>query len=73
MNEVKFLRKGATIRTLNEDGTHSDEQFKIGRHYPAAGEPSISQAKRKSRELQKQHGPGSLRVVTKFPAEQASQ
>lgn len=64
MSQIKFLRKGATIRTLNEDGSHSDKTFfdPMNILYP-----SINAAKRESRKLQAEHGAGTLRVVSKFP------
>lgn len=59
---IEYLRKGATIRTLNEDGTHEDKTY-FDPNNPKY--PSINAAKRASRELPM----GSLKVVTKFPRE----
>lgn len=65
--ETKFLRMKHVIRTLNEDGTHSDEHYKVPGNDNL---PSISAAKRASRLLQVANGGmgrGSLKVVDKFP------
>lgn len=72
----KFLRKGHIIRTLHHDENgnvtgFSDQEHMGRRHHKHDHMPSNSAAKRASRELQKQHGPGSLQVVTKFPAVEA--
>ena len=64
---AKYLRCKATIRTLSEDGNHTDQTY-----FAPDGLPSISAAKRKSRELQLAAGGlgrGSLKVVDSFKGE----
>lgn len=61
MSTLKYYRKGATIRTIK---TGADETYFDPRDQ---SQPSINAAKRASRKLQSEHGPGSLQVVQKLP------
>jgi hypothetical protein len=66
--ETKFLRMKHIIRTLNPDGSHEDQHYTHGK--APDQRPSISAAKRASRQLQVANGGmgmGSLRVVEKLP------
>jgi hypothetical protein len=65
MATLKFLRCKHVIRTLSEDGNHTDEHFNCKR----TSKPSISAAKRASRKLQMENGGlgmGSLQIVEKL-------
>ena len=67
MKTIKFLRKGATIRTINSDGSIQEEKTYFDPNNSKY--PSINAAKRESRKLQNCAGgcgDQSLRVVTKF-------
>lgn len=65
MANLMFLRKKHIIRTLNADGTFEDKHY-----FNPKDVPSISAAKRASRDLQMANGGlgrGSLKVVEDFP------
>ena len=66
--KLKYLRKKHIIRTLSSEHSGMDED----KHYFGPdGTPSISAAKRASRELQNANGGlgrGSLKVVEEFPS-----
>lgn len=69
MANLMFLRKKHIIRTLNEDGTYIDKHY-MCEQFGAPSLPSISAAKRASRDLQMANGGlgrGSLKVVEEFP------
>jgi hypothetical protein len=70
MAQLKFLRCAHVIRTINEDGTFTDQHYTF--RDPNHGwkeRPSISAAKRASRKLQEENGglgKGSLVRVQKL-------